>query len=191
MRDDDVRMQAERPSSSPIDLLVAVAIPLALLAVAYASWAISDRLLWIGPFDRAAFGWTFVMPIAWLAPGIAGLGWSRMPSARRRIAALIVGAAVAGVSGVLLAHSITFANCAPVVSWIDNLPASLVIGAVIGAGPAGGALAAASVGQRLTGLGRIVAAIATGAVIGFLGLLAFFVAWALFFPSLSCAPIPQ
>jgi len=57
-----------------------------------------------------------------------------MSSAGRRIAALAVGVAVAAVSGVLLAQSITFANCAPVISWTDNLPASLAIGAVIGQG---------------------------------------------------------
>lgn len=184
-------MQVQRQRSRPIDLLVAIATPLALLSLAYALWAVSDRLLQIGPFDRAAFGWIFVMPVWLLAPGVAGLAWSRRPATSDAVATLIVGGAVAAASGLLLANSITFANCAPVVSWTDNLPASLAIGAVIGAGPAIGSLAAASVAGRLGGLRRIVAAVATGAMISVVGFFAALVTFVLFFPPISCAPVPQ
>jgi hypothetical protein len=185
-----MRADQQRRSRN-LEQLIAVAIPLALLALAYALWAISDRLLWIGPFDRAAFGWIFVIPIWWLAPGVAGLAWSRMPASTPRVAALIVGGIVAAVSGILLAHSITFANCAPVVSWTDNLPASLAIGVAIGAGPAIGALAAASVARRRTGAWRVVAAIGTGGVIGVVGFFGALMTAVFFFPPLLCAPIPQ
>lgn len=185
-------MHAEKQGrSGVVDLLLAIAIPLALLALAYALWAISDRLLWIGPFDRAAFGWVFVIPIWWLAPGLAGLAWSRMPDMRWGFAALIVSGIVAAVSGILLAQSITFANCAPVVSWTDNLPASLAIGVAIGAGPAIGALAAASVARRVTGVWRVIAAVGTGGVIGVVGFFGALMTAVFFFPPLSCAPVPQ
>lgn len=98
---------------------------------------------------------------------------------------------MAAVSGLLLAFAIDYANCAPVISWTDNLPASFTIGVVIGAGPAGGALAAASVARRLTGLWRIVAAAGTGAIIGFVGLFSAIMTFAFFFPAISCAPVLQ
>jgi hypothetical protein len=183
-------MQVQRDQSRPIDLLVAVAIPLAMLAVAYALWAISDRLLQIGPFDRAAFGWIVVAPLSWLAPGVAGIAWAPMPASRQRIAAIFVGGVVALVSGILLATAIDYARCAAVISWTDNLPASLAIGLVVAAGPVLGALAAASIARRVTGLWRIPAALAAGATIGLVGLFAAIMTFAVFFPAISCAP-PQ
>lgn len=173
-----------------MDLQVAVAIPLALLALAYALWAISDRLLWIGPFDRAAFGWIVVAPLSWLAPGIAGLAWSGMPASRRLVAALIVGGLVAVVSAALVANAIDFAKCAPVSSIAEVLPASLAIGVVIGLGPALGALVAASVAGRMSGLSRVAAAVVTGGVIGFVGLFAAVLTFVFFFPPVSCAYVP-
>jgi hypothetical protein len=183
-------MQVERRLSRPIDLPVAIAIPLALLAVAYALWAVSDRLIWIGPFDRAAFGWIFVAPISWLAPGIAGLAWSGMPRGRRLLAALVVGGIVAVVSAALLANSIDYANCAPVTSPVEVLPASLAIGLVIALGPALGALVAASVAGRMSGPSRVAAAVAAGGLIGFVGLFAAVFAFVFFFPPVSCAFVP-
>lgn len=184
-------MQVQQQRSGSFDLLIAIAIPLALLALAYALWAISDHLLQIGPFDRAAFGWIFVFPISWLAPGIAGLVWSRMPTARVTVAALVVGGIVAVASAILLALAIDYANCAPVTSRMDNLPASLAIGLVIGAGPSIGALAAATVARRLTGWGCIVGAVATGGAIGFVGLLAALITFVSLFPVVSCAFVPR
>lgn len=183
-------LDAPRRRSPSVDLVIAVAIPLVLLAVAYALWAISDRMLVIGPFDRAAFGWIVVLPLSWLAPGVAGLAWSRMPSRRRRAAAVVVAATVALVSGGLLANGIDFAHCRPVASWTDVLPPSLAIGVVIGIGPAMGALIAGSVAERLDGRRRVAAAVATGGLIGVAGLFAAIMTFAFFFPMISCAYIP-
>jgi hypothetical protein len=36
-------------------------------------WWVSDRLLVIGPFDRAQIGWVLVVPMLALGPGLAGL----------------------------------------------------------------------------------------------------------------------
>lgn len=184
-------MQIERDRSRPIHLLIAIAIPLALLALAYALWAISDRLLQIGPLDRAAFGWIVVVPISSLAPGVAGLAWAPMPARRQRTAAILVGGVVALASGVLLANAIDYANCAPVTSWTDDLPGSLAVGLAFAAGPVLGALAAASIARGVTGMWRIPAALAAGAIIGVVGLFAAVLTFAAFFPAISCAAVPQ
>jgi hypothetical protein len=89
---DDVRVEFQPSKSERVPLLIAMAIPLGLLAVAYALWTISDRLLQIGPLDRAAFGWIVVVPVALLAPGVAGLAWARLSVESRVFAALVVGA---------------------------------------------------------------------------------------------------
>lgn len=186
----DSAIEARPDGSAVADLLIAVALPLALFALAYALWAISDRLLVIGPFDRAAFGWIVVLPLSWLAPGLAGIAWSRMPTSRRVVAAVVVAVTVALVSGGLLANAIEFANCRPVASWTDVLPGSLAIGVVIGIGPALGALAAASVAANLDGWGRVVAAVLTGGLIGFVGLFAAIITFLAFFPPISCGYVP-
>ena len=43
-----------------------VAVPLVLLALVYALWWVSNELLYVGPLDRAAFGWSVVIPL-WIA----------------------------------------------------------------------------------------------------------------------------
>ena len=173
-------------------LLIAVAVPLALLTAAYALWAISDRLLVIGPFDpfdRAAFAKIVVIPISLLAPGIGGMVWSRMPADRQRLAALLLGGAVAVLSAGLLAKNIDYA-CAPVTSWTTVLAPALVVGVLIGLGPALGALAAASVDVRSRGFGRPAAAIIAGGVVGVVGLFAATLVFAFLFPVFPCAYVP-
>jgi hypothetical protein len=170
---------------------LAIAVPLAILSVAYALWVISDRLLYVGPLDRAAFGWMTVIPLSWLAPGIAGLAWQRLPAARRRVAALVVWAAVGLVTGAFLAQAIDQVGCAPVVSWTDDLPGSLAVGTVFAAGPALGGLVAAALADRTTGRWRPAAALLIGALVGAAALFAALVAFgSLFFPISSCAPRP-
>src|SRR5258705_6666108 len=47
-----------------------------LLVLAVAVWFVSDRLVTIGPFDRAKIGWAVVVPLLALAPGAAALAGS-------------------------------------------------------------------------------------------------------------------
>jgi hypothetical protein len=49
---------------------LAIVAPLVVVDVAYLLWAVSDRLLYVGPLDRATFGWLVVVPV-WLAAPIA------------------------------------------------------------------------------------------------------------------------
>ena len=76
------RMSAEREDGHRRARLgFAVAAPLAALAAAYVLWRMSNELLWIGPLDRAAFGWLVVVPVWALAP-VAAASASRALSMR-------------------------------------------------------------------------------------------------------------
>jgi hypothetical protein len=75
---DRVEANGASAGRNPARFLVAAAAPLAIVALAYALWWISDRLLDIGPLDRAAFGWAVVIPIWLAAPIVAGFIWSRL-----------------------------------------------------------------------------------------------------------------
>lgn len=65
-------------------LALGVAASLATVALGYALWSVSDRLLYIGPLDRAAFGWAVVVPVWALAPVAAALAWRRLTPAAPR-----------------------------------------------------------------------------------------------------------
>jgi hypothetical protein len=140
-------MNASEPIDSrsgglPGRLALGIAVPLALVALAYALWWVSDRLLYIGPLDRATFGWAVVVPVWLAAPVAAGFAWRGLASRARNIAALLVGAVVAGVAAVLFWQSVAYPDCAygathTPTDWI--LP-SLVLGVVIGGGLAVSAL---------------------------------------------------
>ena len=180
-------MQLTQTRSGGSRLAVAVVLPLALLAIAYAMWAISDRLLVIGPFDRAAFGWTFVLPLAWLTPGVTGLVWAGLSRRDRWLAAAVLAAILTALAGALLANATDTIGCAPVTSWTQDLPRSLVVGLVIAAGPAGGGLFAAWAAGHASGRWPPVAAIAAGAAAGAVSLFAAVLAFAVtFVVGVSC-----
>ncbi len=133
-----------RSRGAPGHVALGVAAPLALVALAYALWWVSDRLLYIGPLDRAAFGWAVVIPVWLAAPVAAGFAWRGLPSRANNVAALIVGTVIAGVAAVLFWQSVAYPDCA---SGATHTPAdwvlpSLVLGLVIGGGLAVSALIA-------------------------------------------------
>jgi len=91
--------------SSPLEpraLAVGIAGPLGVVALAYILWWVSDRLLYIGPFDRAAFGWAVVMPLWWLSPAVAALLWRRLPPRGHTIAAAAIATSLAAFAVVLM-----------------------------------------------------------------------------------------
>lgn len=133
---------AGRPS---IRFTLGVAVPLAVVALAYMLWSISDRLLYIGPLDRAAFGWLVVIPIWIAAPIAAGFIWRFVPPRRAVIAALLVGSTISGVAAGLFWQSIAHPSCAYGAARAPGdwtLP-SLALGLVIGGGLAISGLVAA------------------------------------------------
>ena len=121
----------------PLRFAGGVALPLAVVALAYALWWLSDRVGYIGPLDRAAFGWAVVIPVWLAAPIVAGLAWRRLSPRGSIVAAVVFGAIVSGTAAVLFWQAVAFPSCEfPVRAPIDWVLPSLFVGAVIGAGPA-------------------------------------------------------
>ena len=115
-------------------ILVALLAPLAVVALAYALWRISDALLYIGPLDRAAFGWAIVAPLWLLAPVAAGFAWRQLQPRERLAVALTVGVLVTGAAGTLFWLAGAFPDCQYGATFTptDFIGPSLLIGAVIG-----------------------------------------------------------
>lgn len=127
------------------NLIRAIALPLVVLGLAYVLWRISDRLVWIGPFDRATFGWAIVIPVWLSAPIVAGVAWRAMPDSVVRLAAPTVGIALAAASGWLLWKAIAFPGC----TYGSNLtPAEMALPAGITGLVLGGGVAAAGLIAR-------------------------------------------
>jgi hypothetical protein len=175
--------EAARRSRSLATLVVAPS----LLVLALAVWFVSDRLVTIGPFDRAKIGWAVVLPLLALAPGAAALAGSSSTSpglARLVIAGTSI---ITGIFVVLgLASAITFVDCRPATGPLEVVPRTLPTAFVLGIGFAISAAAAwgpALHGRRLVAL---VVGAAVWIVAAVLGLFALFVS----FPPLSCGAPP-
>jgi hypothetical protein len=143
------------------DFVLAAVLPLAVAACSYALWWISDRLLYIGPLDRAAFGWAVVIPVWIAAPTVGGLAWGRLD----RRASLGVAALVALVVGALAAWMLWQASAFPDCQFgatrtpPEMAPPSLLFGAVVGGGLALSGLVSAKFARE----GRLIAALVLGA----------------------------
>lgn len=86
-------------------LAVGVLVPVAVAAASYGLWRISNDLVYIGPFDRAQFGWGVVIPV-WLAiPVVAAFLWSRLTLGHAQLAAISLTAVIAAVAAWLLWQS--------------------------------------------------------------------------------------
>jgi hypothetical protein len=117
-------------------LVASVVLPLGVVALAYGLLWLSDRLVYIGPLDRAQFGWIVVVPIWLSAPAAAALVWSRLDPGRAPLAAVAIALVIGAVAAVMFWSSVAFPNCvtAPAhapADWI--LPAAL-LGATTGGG---------------------------------------------------------
>ncbi len=152
---------APRSESQWPGILAAIVLPLAVAATACALWWISDRLLYVGPLDRAAFGWVVVIPTWIAAPLVAGLVWRRLDPGTTRAAAVAIAVLVASVAAVLLWQAIAFPACefGSVHTPQEMIPPSLLFGAVVGGGFALSGLVATGFARR----GRPVAALVVGA----------------------------
>ena len=162
-------MDARRGGSaaSPMSgrFLAGVVVPLALVVLAYVLWWLSDRLLYIGPLDRAAFGWSVVIPVWLAAPVVAGFAWSGLTRVGRDVAAALVGTVIGITATVLLWRAIAFPDCefGAYRTPAEFLVPSLIVGVVIGGGQAGTGLLVSSFVRR----GHPWRAAALGAAAGF------------------------
>ncbi len=129
---------------------LAALVPLAGAALAYALWWISDRLLYVGPLDRAQFGWLVVVPVWSLTPVAAAVAWRALDPAVRAKAAVVLGVLIALASAALFWSASAFPSCevAAVRSPAEWVLPSVVVGLVIGGGFAAVCLGATAVATR-------------------------------------------
>lgn len=115
---------------------LAFAAPMVLLGIAWVAWTISDRMLWIGPMDRAFFGWAVVVPLFMLVAPVAAVAWRSLDRRAQFLAAGAVCAATTVVGAVVLARDIGSAACdtAPLRSVFDGFVAGTVVGLIGGGG---------------------------------------------------------
>lgn len=115
-------------------IALAILAPLAAAVLAYGLWWISDRLLYIGPLDRAAFSWAVVVPLWLLAPVVAGFAWQELGRSERLATALTVAIVVTGAAATLLWLAAAFPDCQYGATFApaDVLGPSSLVGAVIG-----------------------------------------------------------
>jgi hypothetical protein len=120
----------------PVRVAMGIAVPLAVAALAYALWWVSDRLLYVGPLDRAAFGWFVVLPGWVAAPVVAGFVWRSLTTSMSLRVAVIVGAIISSGAAMLLWQSVATPNCqfGAIRTSADWVLPSLILGTVIGGG---------------------------------------------------------
>lgn len=138
--------RGRRVGARSVLFALAVAVPLSIVALAYGLWWISDRLLYIGPLDRAAFGWAVVIPIWVSAPIISGFIWRQLTPRGSATAAVIVATAISAVAAVLFWLAVAYPGCetGAVRTPIDWVLPSLSVGVAMGGGLAASGLLAAA-----------------------------------------------
>jgi hypothetical protein len=143
-----------------VRLAVGIAVPLLIISLSYGLWWISDQLLYIGPLDRAAFGWAVVIPVWAGAPVAAAFAWRRLTRRDLWVAAVAFGLVVSVVSSVLIWQSVAFPDCAnPVRSAAEWIVPALLLGLTIG----GGLAASGLLGTAIVRSGHPWRAVAIGA----------------------------
>ncbi len=171
-----------------LHLATAIVAPLVLLVIAYALWWISDRLPYIGPLDRAAFGWIVVMPIVFLSPVVAGFAWRTLDRRETAIAVAAFTIVIAALAAALFWRSVANPACQwPVRSPGDWILPSAFTGILI----AGGLALSGIVSMRLWCRGRPILAVVAGAgtqiAMTFLAIVVIGVA---FLAGPGCSPYP-
>jgi hypothetical protein len=106
--------------------------PLLVVGLAAALWLISDRLLYVGPLDRATFGWLVVIPMWAAAPAATGLAGTHLADIPRTPAAFFDGLVVGAIVGVLLWWSAVTMACPPTQTPMELALRSIVLGVMTG-----------------------------------------------------------
>ena len=182
-------MARSQAATTVRERLLAVVGPVAVTVTAYGLWWISDRLLYVGPLDRAAFGWLVVIPVLLAAPIVAGVTWRRLSDGRDVGAALVVGSVVGLGSALLLWQAVASTACetASIRSATDSVLPSLLVGSLVGTALVAGGLWAA----RLIRGGRRLAAAVAAVSLDVVLLAAALAAFAVLFAGPACQrPIP-
>jgi len=119
-----------------VRLVVATAAPLALITVAWALSSVSDRLLWIGPLDRAAFGWVIVVPLWLLAPSAAAFAMRHIGTHASVGIAVAVAVTAAIPVAILTWQSAAYPACqaGTIRTQAEMVAPAATIGAIVGGG---------------------------------------------------------
>lgn len=160
---------------------VAVGIPLGAAAFAYALWRLSDQALYVGPLDRAAFGWLVVTPVWLVTPLVAAWSWRDLSPRAGTVARLVVLAVVAAVAAALLWTAASSSDCtfgprSPAIDWLVPAVAS---GLLVGLGPVVGGSLALREHRARRDLQALLVGISANAVFGVLAVAVF--TWAIIF----------
>jgi len=124
----------------PIPVTAAVVMPLAGIGLVYGLWWISDRLVVVGPFDRAALGWVVIAPLWLLLPVLSGFAWRNLDPRNAPAVAAGVGLSVMGVAAFLWWEAIAHPDCrygttqGPAAWALSSLLLGLGIGAGVSVG---------------------------------------------------------
>jgi hypothetical protein len=168
----------------PGSTLALFVVPPVLLVLGLLSWYVSDRLVVIGPFDRAQIGWGLTVPLMALAPGAAAVAGTltRRPDLARRLVWTV--SILSGVVAWLwLASSITFMDCRDVTNrsavFIRVLPTALAVALAFAIGARAARLA--------TDRGHLLVALVLGAGGWFGGAVVATAVFFVSFPPLACA----
>lgn len=173
--DASVEPIARRPGEPRHRFVLAVGAPLALVALSYGLWSVSDRLVQIGPLDRAAFGWIVVMPVFVATPIVAGFAWSGLLPRTAALAAGVVAATITAVAAVLFWQAVAYPDCefGAIRSPLDWAVPSLLLGGVIGGGLAVSGLVATTFARQgrpwraaVAGVGVEVVGVAAAILVG-------------------------
>ena len=146
---------------------------------------VSNALVSVGPFDRATFGWAFVVPMLLAAPVVAGLvGRGMEPGLGRR--GLIGAAVLVGIgAAALLALTADHIGCSGPLDPIVRLAVAAPVG-IVAAG-AYGIPAWIALRMRAGWLVASITALAAGVVAWAGVLIAFVIAYQV---GASCASVP-
>ena len=144
---------------------------------------VSNELIFVGPFDRATFGWAFCVPLLALAPVASGLAgrWTS-PDATRIAASLVALGAGTFMLALLIATTHRTA-CEPVSDPVRIAGRGLPLAIVTSLAYLVPALLA------FHNRARLLVAVATGLVAAVIGGVAMLLTVAALFPAATCVPV--
>ncbi len=144
-----LRSGSPRPATA-VQVVIATLTPLVGVGLAYVLWWIGDRLLYVGPLDRAKFGWIVVVPVWSLTPPAAAYVWRALNPRQSAAAAGVVGLILTAAAAFLYWLASAFPDCqfGAVRTPAEWIIPSLMVGVVTGAGFGAVCLGTAAVARR-------------------------------------------
>jgi len=133
-----------------------IALPFLAVLIVFGLWWLSDRMIFIGPLDRATFGWGVVIPLWLMLPVAAAVAWTGLDDRPRAGAAALLGTAVFVTAIAWFWRGFDAPDCqfGALATATNRLAPLALVAGLIGAGLAGSSIAASSRwddGRRVAG----------------------------------------